>query len=83
MGNDPILRSVRVAVATVWTTNQSIRELDRPAVTDPVRLEEWLLAMNYEERLDLCHSNRIQTQVLFGDQVLLLRCKKELSLIHI
>ena len=68
--------TVCVAVATVWTTNQSIREQDQPAVTNPVRLEEWLMCMNIEERLDLYKSNRIQSQLLFGDQVLLLKVRE-------
>ncbi|WP_308810523.1 MULTISPECIES: C40 family peptidase [Bacillaceae] len=75
MGFTHKIMTVNVTVATVWTTNQSYRELDRPAISHPVRLEEWLLFMNEAERLDLCESNRIQTQLLFGEQVLLLEYK--------
>ncbi len=77
MEYDCEIMTVNVAVATLWTSNQSYRELDRPAISHPVRLEEWLLFMNKAERLDLCESNRIQTQLLFGEQVMLLESKHD------
>lgn len=77
MAYDGKMMIVNVAVATVWTTNQSFRALDLAAISHPVRLEEWLLLLNDAQRLDLCERNRIQTQLLFGEQVLLLECKND------
>jgi cell wall-associated NlpC family hydrolase len=71
------MMTVNVAIANVWTTNHSFRALDLAAISHPVRFEEWLLCMNDAQRLDLCEKNRIQTQLLFGEQVLLLECKND------
>ncbi len=77
MAYDGEIMTVNVAVANVWTTNQSFRASDQSAIRHPVQLEEWLLCMNDEQRLDLCEKNRIQTQLLFGEQVLLLEGKND------
>lgn len=68
---------VCVPVATVWTTNQSAREIDQAAIACPARLDEWLITMDMPDRLDLCTSNRVQTQVLFGEDVLVLEEKED------
>ncbi|WP_054950503.1 C40 family peptidase [Numidum massiliense] len=60
---------VDVAVATVWTAPTSPRAIDEQALTNPVDIKGWLERMTVEERLDLCNSNRVQTQVLYGQQV--------------
>lgn len=59
-----------VKVATVWTEPTSMRELDAPGVANPVLLTEWLEALTYMERLALCNENRVQTQLLYGEPVL-------------
>lgn len=59
-----------VKVATVWTEPTSMRELDAPGVANPVLLTEWLEALTYKERLALCNENRVQTQLLYGEPVL-------------
>jgi gamma-D-glutamyl-L-lysine dipeptidyl-peptidase len=59
-----------VPVATVWTSPESAREIDEPGIANPVRLTEWLEKLPYEPRLDLCDGNRIQTQLLFGEPVI-------------
>lgn len=59
-----------VKVATVWTEPASARELDTPAISNPVLLAEWLEALPYKERLALCEENRVQTQLLYGEPVL-------------
>ena len=33
-------------------------------------LVKWLEALPYKERVDLCNANRIQTQLLFGEEVI-------------
>ncbi|QFG00901.1 NlpC/P60 family protein [Psychrobacillus glaciei] len=59
-----------VKVATVWTEPASARELDAPGTANPVLLVEWLEALPYKERLALCNENRVQTQLLYGEPVL-------------
>jgi len=46
-----------VSVATVWTSPESVREIDREAAMNPVRLKKWLEHLSYGPRLDLCESN--------------------------
>lgn len=59
-----------VSVASVWTSPESARELDAAGLSNPVRLLDWLETLTYEPRLDLCNSNRIQTQLVYGEPVL-------------
>ena len=59
-----------VPVATVWTSASSVRDIDAPGVENPVHLVKWLEALPYKERVDLCNANRIQTQLLFGEEVI-------------
>lgn len=66
-----------VPVATVWTSPESVRDLDMAGVSNPVRLMEWLEKLTYEPRLDLCDGNRIQTQLLYGEPVIVEETKGE------
>ena len=59
-----------VKVATVWTEPASAREVDRPGISNPVQLVERLEALPYKERLALCDENRVQTQLLYGEPVI-------------
>jgi len=59
-----------VAVATVWSSPESARELDSAGLESPVRMNKWIEALTYKELLDLCLENRVQTQLLFGEPVL-------------
>lgn len=59
-----------VKVATVWTEPASAREVDAPGISNPVQLVEWLEALPYKERLALCDENRVQTQLLYGEPVI-------------
>ncbi|WP_085508202.1 C40 family peptidase [Thalassobacillus devorans] len=61
---------VNVSVATVWTSPNSPRELDEPGLTNPVKLEEWLALLTKEKRLELCDKNLVQSQLLYGEEVL-------------
>ena len=47
-----------------------LREIDEPGTANPVRLTEWLEKLPYEQRLDLCNGNRVQTQLLYGEPVI-------------
>ncbi|AQX55237.1 C40 family peptidase [Priestia flexa] len=60
---------VTVSVATVWTSTESPRSLDKVALEAPVDIEEWLYRLTYEKRLALCNENLVQTQLLFGEKV--------------
>ncbi|WP_425467122.1 NlpC/P60 family protein [Pseudalkalibacillus caeni] len=65
--------AVNVKVATLWTKPQNPpREIDKPALENPVRLEEWLDSLHYEPRLQLCNDNMVQSQLLYGEKVLFL-----------
>ncbi|WP_374717620.1 NlpC/P60 family protein [Neobacillus sp.] len=68
-------RLVNVSVATVWTHYDSAREIDVDAITNPVQIDHWLSKLSYEKRLGLCEDNLVQTQVLFGQEVLVIEEK--------
>jgi gamma-D-glutamyl-L-lysine dipeptidyl-peptidase len=71
----PVARSayVAVSVATVWTTPQSPRPVDHPALTNPVDIRGWLSAMTPAQQEALTSDNLNQTQALFGDRVVVVR----------
>ncbi|MFC0525337.1 NlpC/P60 family protein [Pontibacillus salicampi] len=66
---------VQVPVATLWTTPDSARVIDEPGLTNPLRLDEWYARMTYEPRLALCSNNLVQSQMLFGEEVIVDRIK--------
>ncbi|GLB60934.1 C40 family peptidase [Cytobacillus sp. NCCP-133] len=68
---------VSVPVATLWTTSNSSREIDREAVGNPVDLDSWLAKLSYESRLELCDANLVQSQILYGEEVILLEEKED------
>ena len=60
---------VAVSVATVWTTPQSPRPIDRLPLTNPVDIRRWLSEMTPAQQQALTSDNLTQTQALFGDRV--------------
>jgi gamma-D-glutamyl-L-lysine dipeptidyl-peptidase len=64
---------VVVSVATVWTTPQSPRPVDHRALTNPVDIRGWISDMTQDQQEALTGDNLDQTQVLFGDRVLVVR----------
>ncbi|MGF7533518.1 C40 family peptidase [Bacillus mexicanus] len=65
-----MMHTVISAVANIWTAPDSPRPLDQAMLRPTVLIREWLERMTYDERLGLCTDNLIQTQVLFGEKVL-------------
>lgn len=63
---------VAVSVATVWTSPDSPRPMDEPALQNPADIRGWLDRQTIEDRLDLCNANRVQTQALLGTEVIVL-----------
>ncbi|RSD24427.1 C40 family peptidase [Mesobacillus subterraneus] len=63
---------INVPVATLWTSHDSAREIDTEGVSGTVNLDAWLEKLTYEPRLQLCDDNLVQSQVLFGQEVLIL-----------
>src|ERR1700677_2217253 len=70
-GQSPPSAFVIVSAATVWTTPQSPRPVDHPALTNPVDIRGWLSDMTPAQQQMLTSDNLSQTQALFGDRVFL------------
>ncbi|WP_318616648.1 C40 family peptidase [Sporosarcina sp. YIM B06819] len=60
-----------VPVATVWTSPESVRDVDQDGIKNPVQLTKWLEQLPFAVRLDLCDGNRVQTQLLYGEPVII------------
>lgn len=63
---------INVPVATLWTTKESARNLDKKAISNPADITGWLAGLTYETSLALCNENRIQSQALYGEEVIVL-----------
>jgi gamma-D-glutamyl-L-lysine dipeptidyl-peptidase len=61
------IRYVDVSVATVWSSPSAPREIDRPALGNPVNMSAWNAVLGTAARLGLV--GRIETQALFGEPV--------------
>ncbi|WKA54044.1 C40 family peptidase [Planococcus shixiaomingii] len=59
----------RVPVGTIWTSPEKVREVDAQGVGETVKINKWRESMKEEENHDLTKSNRIQTQLLYGEPV--------------
>lgn len=70
-----VIYEVAVAVATVWTDSNSPRPIDFLALDNPVNVQEWLRSMSFEERLALSNYGLIQSQLLYGEKVVVLEEK--------
>lgn len=68
---------VQVPVATVWTSPESPREIDAPGISNPIDLQQWHTSLTYEPRLALSDENLIQSQLLYGEEVLLVDIQGE------
>lgn len=68
---------INVPVATIWTSYDSARELDKKAISNPTDIKSWLNSLNFETRLELCDANLIQSQLLYGQEVLVLEERED------
>lgn len=66
---------VSVPVANIWTSNHSPREIDQMMTKADAEIQLWLNQLNYDTRLELCNQNLLQTQALFGEEVMILEEK--------
>ncbi|KAB2330600.1 C40 family peptidase [Bacillus mesophilum] len=74
---------INVPVATVWTTPQSARDLDQKAISSPADITGWLNGLSYENSLELCSSNLVQSQVLYGGEVLIDRIEGDWAYVFV
>jgi gamma-D-glutamyl-L-lysine dipeptidyl-peptidase len=63
---------VNVPVANLWTSFESPRPIDENAISGAGNIEAWLEKMSYEHRLALCDNNLVQSQLLYGQEVLII-----------
>ncbi|MFB5663425.1 NlpC/P60 family protein [Alteribacillus sp. HJP-4] len=61
---------VDVSVSTVWVEPDSARDIDEPALGNPVDHDAWTESMTYEEKLWLV--GNLETQALYGMEVSIL-----------
>ncbi|WP_106496073.1 C40 family peptidase [Lentibacillus sp. Marseille-P4043] len=59
-----------VQVATVWTNPQSTREIDLPGIGNPTNIDEWIGRQHVTSLSALCDENRVQSQLLYGEPVI-------------
>ncbi|WP_027964406.1 C40 family peptidase [Halalkalibacillus halophilus] len=70
MPKQPTTYVVDVPVATIWTEPESPREIDHPGTLNPMDLDTWYDQMSKEERLALAQENLVQSQLLYGEEVI-------------
>lgn len=75
--------AVTAAAANVWTLPSSPRSYDAPMLENPPQIRKWLASMGYEERLQLCTDNLVQTQALFGEEVIILKEEGEWAFVAV
>ncbi|MGP4073087.1 C40 family peptidase [Piscibacillus sp. B03] len=71
MSQQPNIWVCNVAVATIWTKPDSPRDIDQDGLSQPVLLYNWYDQLTKEQRSDLCYQNLVQSQLLFGEEVII------------
>ncbi|MYL18975.1 peptidase [Halobacillus litoralis] len=61
---------VAVPVATVWTAPDSPRDCDEPGISSVSSMIEWLDQLDHKQKLALCDDNLVQSQLLYGEEVI-------------
>lgn len=59
-----------VCVATVWTDPSSARAIDALAISNPAHVDKWVSQLDGAQKLALCDENKIQTQLLYGERII-------------
>lgn len=62
---------VNVPVANIWTSYHSPREIDLEITKANADIQSWLDQLDFDTRIELCHRNLLQTQALFGEEVII------------
>ncbi|WP_304654747.1 C40 family peptidase [Sporolactobacillus sp. STSJ-5] len=76
-------RRVSVPVATIWTNPESVRTIDVAVVNDRPDMAAWLRSMTRDETIALCKEKRLQTQVLFGNELIIDEIKGAWAKVHV
>lgn len=66
-----------VQVGTVWTAPESSRAIDHPGITNPTDMDQWTNELTFEKRVALCDENRVQSQLLYGEAVIITATKDD------
>lgn len=77
---DPVSEDIwitAVQVATVWTSPASARDIDVAGTCNPTNIDHWIESLTYETNLALCEENRIQSQLLYGEPVVVTETKED------
>ncbi|WP_026677461.1 NlpC/P60 family protein [Fictibacillus gelatini] len=61
---------VNVSVATLWTSPESPREKDQLLLSNPAQIKKWISSNSYDDKLELHAKNMIQSQLLYGQKVI-------------
>ncbi|WP_203637286.1 C40 family peptidase [Levilactobacillus wangkuiensis] len=70
------IRRIKVPTALVWSTPTTVTKTDRPYLKDG-NLTTWLASLKPAEREQLADKNRVVTEALFNDRVILDRVEGE------
>ena len=60
-----------VSVASIWTNPSMIRPVDQYGIARPALMSAWIDEMTRQQREALCYDNRIVTQVLYGEELVI------------
>ena len=60
-----------VSVATIWADPSMARPVDQFGIMQPVRIADWIDDMTRQQREALCYENRLETQVLYGEELVI------------
>ncbi|WP_026690135.1 C40 family peptidase [Alteribacter aurantiacus] len=74
---------VKASVATLWTSAEKPREIDKLALEEPVDIHGWLNGLSTDDRKQLTDQNIIQSQVLYGQVVSLIEEQGDWLQVHV
>ncbi|MCM3741981.1 C40 family peptidase [Oceanobacillus luteolus] len=72
-----------VQVATIWTEPESPRLIDELATGNPTDIKRWLEELSKEEKLALISEDRIQTQILYGEAVVVTEVRGDWAQVYV